>query len=65
MPAAVMPPPPLTPCPRALSPAAPLQAIKGARQWVTNEYRHSAIRDDGARVFDKLLAMARDMLLLD
>ena len=30
-----------------------------ARQWVTNELMHSAIRDDGARVFDALMGLVR------
>ncbi|GMH37792.1 hypothetical protein BSKO_05665 [Bryopsis sp. KO-2023] len=40
------------------------QHIQGIRQWVTNEYAHSGIRDDGARIFEKLLGMARDTILL-
>ena len=27
--------------------------------WVTNEYQHSGLRDDGERVFTTLLAMTR------
>jgi hypothetical protein len=38
--------------------------IRGIRQWVTNEYMHSGIRDDGARIFEHLLAMARGSLPL-
>ncbi|GLC38628.1 hypothetical protein PLESTB_000454000 [Pleodorina starrii] len=34
--------------------------IKGLKVWVTNEYRHSGIRDDGGRIFDRLLGMARN-----
>jgi len=30
------------------------------RQWVTNEYMHSGIREDGARIFDRLLGMTRN-----
>lgn len=33
--------------------------IAGIRQWVTNEYMHSGIRDDGYRIFEHLLALAR------
>ncbi|KAG2483829.1 hypothetical protein HYH03_017352 [Edaphochlamys debaryana] len=35
-------------------------SIKGLKLWVTNEYRHSGIRDDGVRIFDRLLGMARN-----
>lgn len=28
--------------------------------WVTNEFLHSGVREDGPRVFKTLLAMARD-----
>ncbi len=38
--------------------------IRGIRQWVTNEYAHSGIRDDGARIFEQLLAMARGSIPL-
>ncbi len=34
--------------------------VQGLRQWVTNEYRHSGIRDDGGRIFERLLGLARD-----
>lgn len=48
--------------------ASPLQEtakhIRGIRQWVTNEYAHSGIRDDGARIFEQLLAMARGSIPL-
>jgi len=27
--------------------------------WISNEFQHSAIRDDGARVFETLLKMTR------
>ncbi|KAK9810112.1 hypothetical protein WJX72_005044 [[Myrmecia] bisecta] len=33
--------------------------INGIRQFITNEYMHSGIRDDGARIFDRLLGMVR------
>lgn len=29
----------------------------------TNEYRHSGIRDDGTRIFDRLLGMVRETVL--
>lgn len=38
------------------------EQVKGIRVWSTNEYKHSGIRDDGARIFDRLLSMARDVL---
>ena len=34
--------------------------IGGARVWATSEYMHSGIREDGARIFTKLLELARD-----
>lgn len=34
--------------------------IGSLRQWVTNEYMHSGIREDGARIFDKLMSMTRN-----
>ncbi|MEW5301937.1 MAG: hypothetical protein WDW36_004761 [Sanguina aurantia] len=37
--------------------------IHGLRHWVTSEYKHSGIRDDGGRIFDRLLNMARDGIL--
>jgi pimeloyl-ACP methyl ester carboxylesterase len=33
--------------------------IRGAKTWITNEYEHNAIRADGERVLDRLLAMLR------
>ncbi len=33
--------------------------IRGLRAWITNEYVHNAIRADGARVLDRLIAMTR------
>lgn len=35
------------------------------RQWVTNEYKHSGIRDDGHHILDRLLSMVRDTLPLE
>mmetsp|Transcript_14470 Transcript_14470/g.31400 ORF Transcript_14470/g.31400 Transcript_14470/m.31400 type:complete len:517 (+) Transcript_14470:56-1606(+) len=40
-------------------------SIRGIRQWITNEYKHSGIRDDGARIFDRLLNMVRDAILVE
>lgn len=37
-----------------------LRQVNGARCWVTNEFLHSGVREDGSRVFNTLLAMARD-----
>lgn len=31
----------------------------GMRLWLTNQYLHNALRDDGARVLDRLLGLAR------
>ncbi len=31
--------------------------IRGMKTWITNEYEHNAIRADGERVLDRLLAM--------
>ena len=39
--------------------------VGALRQWTTNEYKHSGIRDDGARIFDRLMGLARDVLLLE
>lgn len=33
--------------------------IKDIRTWVTNEYLHSGIREDGARVLDQLFGMLK------
>ncbi len=33
------------------------RTIRGTRIWVTNEYEHNALRADGERVLDRLLAM--------
>jgi hypothetical protein len=38
--------------------------INGIRQWMTNEFQHSGIRDDGAVVFERLLSMSRNMTVL-
>jgi len=34
--------------------------IRGSRVFVTNEYTHSGVREDGPRVLNALLALARD-----
>jgi len=31
--------------------------IRGAKTWITNEYEHNALRADGERLLDRLLAM--------
>jgi len=41
-----------------------LSKIKGSRQWVSNEYMHSGIRDDGGKIFDSLLNIVRGIVLL-
>jgi pimeloyl-ACP methyl ester carboxylesterase len=33
--------------------------IRGLRPWVTNEYEHNGLRADGARILDRLIALAR------
>jgi len=33
--------------------------IRGLRVWVTNEYEHNALRADGERLLDRLLAILR------
>jgi pimeloyl-ACP methyl ester carboxylesterase len=35
------------------------RGIRGARVWLTNELLHNGLRADGARVLDRLIAMAR------
>jgi hypothetical protein len=35
------------------------RTIRGLRPWITNEYEHSALRTDGSRILDRLIAMAR------
>jgi pimeloyl-ACP methyl ester carboxylesterase len=34
--------------------------IRGARVWSTSEYMHSGVREDGAKILQKLLELARD-----
>jgi len=36
------------------------RAIKNVRPWITNEYEHNALRADGGRVLDRLIALMRD-----
>ncbi|MCP3822627.1 alpha/beta hydrolase [Streptomyces sp. A3M-1-3] len=36
------------------------RAIRGLRTWITDEYEHDGVRAGGARVLDRLLALARD-----
>mmetsp|Transcript_17631 Transcript_17631/g.20296 ORF Transcript_17631/g.20296 Transcript_17631/m.20296 type:complete len:593 (-) Transcript_17631:85-1863(-) len=33
--------------------------MEKCKVWITNEYQHSGLRDDGEQVFDKLLGMAK------
>lgn len=33
--------------------------IAGIRQYITNEYMHSGLRDDGPHIFERLLGMTR------
>ena len=35
--------------------------VKNLRQWVTNEYMHSGLREEGNRIFDTLLSMTRNI----
>jgi hypothetical protein len=37
-------------------------ATRGLRLWLTNEYEHDGIGQDGARILDRLLAMADDRI---
>ena len=39
--------------------------IRGIRQWITNEYKHTGIRDDGGRIFERLLNIVRDSILVE
>lgn len=39
--------------------------VGNLRQWTTNEYKHSGIRDDGARIFDRLLSITRGLIPLE
>ncbi|KXZ44286.1 hypothetical protein GPECTOR_70g517 [Gonium pectorale] len=34
--------------------------IQGLKLWATNEFRHSGIRDEGHRIFDRLLGLVRN-----
>ena len=38
--------------------------IANIRLWITNEYHHSGLRDDGAAIFDRLLGMSRNSIPL-
>jgi hypothetical protein len=33
--------------------------LEHAKVWITNDYQHSGLRDDGATIFTKLLGMAK------
>jgi hypothetical protein len=43
-------------CMKLVQRGAPLEGVK---VWVTNEYQHSGLRDDGASIVQKLLGMAK------
>lgn len=52
-----------SPClPTPPSPQETASSIRGIKLWTTNEYRHSGIRDDGSRIFERLLGMARNVI---
>jgi hypothetical protein len=36
--------------------------MEGVKVWVTNEYQHSGLRDDGANIINKLAAMSKNRL---
>jgi hypothetical protein len=38
--------------------------IAGCRQWMTNEFQHSGLRDSGAAIFETLLSMIRGSRVL-
>lgn len=40
------------------------KCVQGLRPWVTSEYMHSGVREDGPRILERLLSMARDKLPL-
>jgi hypothetical protein len=48
-------------CSKVTARGGPLEKCK---LWVTNEYQHSGIRDDGANIFGKLHSMALGSLRL-
>ncbi len=35
--------------------------ISGIRQWITNEFHHSGLRDDGQRILEVLISFSRGM----
>jgi len=36
--------------------------VKGLRMWVTSEYLHSGIREDGTRIFNAMMAMVEGVV---
>ena len=36
--------------------------VNGIRVWTTSEYMHSGLRDDGERIFQRLMAMVKGSL---
>jgi len=39
-----------------------IDLTKNARHWVTSEYQHSGLRDDGSRILPRLLALTRNQI---
>ena len=38
--------------------------IAGLRQWMTNEFQHSGLRDEGGTILEALLSMTRGSRVL-
>jgi hypothetical protein len=36
------------------------QDIAGIKLWITNEYEHNGLRDDGEVILDRMLKMLRE-----
>ena len=34
--------------------------LEGVKVWITNEYQHSGLRDDGANILGRLVNMAKE-----
>ena len=41
-----------------------IDLTRGARHWVTSEYQHSGLRDDGKRILTRLLQLTRNTIPL-
>lgn len=39
-----------------------LDAVASSRVWSTNEYEHDGLRQDGRRIFNRLLTLAKDLI---